>query len=95
MKARSLFLFLVLTTNLAAAFACSDPESTTDAAATSAGGWIDASTASMGAAATGTIRERYETRVGPQPWPRDLPAHWPMPERLRRNCPLLPTGLTQ
>jgi len=23
--------------------------------------------------------ERFETRVGPQPWPRDLPSNWPRP----------------
>jgi len=24
---------------------------------------------------------RFQTRIGPQPWPRDLPRHWPQPTR--------------
>lgn len=28
-------------------------------------------------------RSRFETRIGPQPWPRDLPSNWPQPTGAR------------
>jgi hypothetical protein len=28
-------------------------------------------------------RSRFETRIGPQPWPRDLPSNWPKPTGAR------------
>ena len=28
-----------------------------------------------------TQRTRFESRIGPQPWPDDLPDHWPTPKR--------------
>lgn len=28
-------------------------------------------------------RTRFESRIGPQPWPDDLPANWPIPDQGR------------
>ena len=85
-RARSLpvpLILLILLVGLGGlAAGCSDPD---DRAIVSTGdrlveGSSPGSSAIRGTADPSARRERYQSRIGPQPWPGNLPDRWPTPE---------------
>jgi len=81
MKARSLYLMLFV---MISATACQDRGGEAGTPMANGNTRIEGASPdearSRATRAPSEVRERYESRIGPQPWPADLPERWPTPQ---------------